>query len=205
MRKSDLTKVLKKTMLNVDYMLDVSIQEIGNVNLLKKEWVENTKDNTAYVYMKTESFEYADLIIRKIIGIGKKYGIVFTDKKDYLKNPESKGKYGLFLLAEPCLKSVGFGDVTVEIFITTPLLEKADEFNRVLNNLDENIICEIRSGENAKVLEQYERITKTDRLGEFERRLERKRRKEAQDRYLQGYKNGTPGPYQRRITYMPPW
>ena len=205
MRKSDLTKVLKKTMLNVDYMLDVSIQEIGNVNLLKKEWVENTKDNTAYVYMKTESFEYADLIIRKIIGIGKKYGLVFTDKKDYLKNPESKGKYGLFLLAEPCLKSVGFGDVTVEIFITTPLLEKADEFNRVLNNLDENIICEIRSGENAKVLEQYERITKTDRLGEFERRLERKRRKEAQDRYLQGYKNGTPGPYQRRITYMPPW
>lgn len=205
MRKSDLTKVLKKTMLNVDYMLDVSIQEIGNVNLLKKEWVENTKDNTAYVYMKTESFEYADLIIRKIIGIGKKYGIVFTDKKDYLKNPDSKGKYGLFLLAEPCLKSVGFGDVTVEIFITTPLLEKADEFNRVLNNLDENIICEIRSGENSKVLEQYERITKTDRLGEFERRLERKRRKEAQDRYLQGYKNGTPGPYQRRITYMPPW
>ena len=205
MRKSDLTKVLKKTMLNVDYMLDVSIQEIGNVNLLKKEWVENTKDNTAYVYMKTESFEYADLIIRKIIGIGKKYGIVFTDKKDYLKNPDSKGKYGLFLLAEPCLKSVGFGDVTVEIFITTPLLEKADEFNRVLNNLDENIICEIRSGENAKVLERYERITKTDRLGEFERRLERKRRKEAQDRYLQGYKNGTPGPYQRRITYMPPW
>lgn len=205
MRKSDLTKVLKKTMLNVDYMLDVSIQEIGNVNLLKKEWVENTKDNTAYVYMKTESFDYADLIIRKIIGIGKKYGIVFTDKKDYLKNPDSKGKYGLFLLAEPCLKSVGFGDVTVEIFITTPLLEKADEFNRVLNNLDENIICEIRSGENAKVLEQYERITKTDRLGEFERRLERKRRKEAQDRYLQGYKNGTPGPYQRRITYMPPW
>lgn len=205
MRKSDLTKVLKKTMLNVDYMLDVSIQEIGNVNLLKKEWVENTKDNTAYVYMKTESFEYADLIIRKIIGIGKKYGIVFTDKKDYLKNPDSKGKYGLFLLAEPCLKSVGFRDVTVEIFITTPLLEKADEFNRVLNNLDENIICEIRSGENAKVLEQYERITKTDRLGEFERRLERKRRKEAQDRYLQGYKNGTPGPYQRRITYMPPW
>ena len=205
MRKSDLTKVLKKTMLNVDYMLDVSIQEIGNVNLLKKEWVENTKDNTAYVYMKTESFEYADLIIRKIIGIGKKYGIVFTDKKDYLKNPDSKGKYGLFLLAEPCLKSVGFGDVTVEIFITTPLLEKADEFNRVLNNLDENITCEIRSGENAKVLEQYERITKTDRLGEFERRLERKRRKEAQDRYLQGYKNGTPGPYQRRITYMPPW
>lgn len=205
MRKSDLTKVLKKTMLNVDYMLDVSIQEIGNVNLLKKEWVENTKDNTAYVYMKTESFEYADLIIRKIIGIGKKYGIVFTDKKDYLKNPDSKGKYGLFLLAEPCLKSVGFEDVTVEIFITTPLLEKADEFNRVLNNLDENIICEIRSGENAKVLEQYERITKTDRLGEFERRLERKRRKEAQDRYLQGYKNGTPGPYQRRITYMPPW
>lgn len=179
MRKNDLTKVLKKTMLNVDYMLDVSIQEIGNVNLLKKEWVENTKDNTAYVYMKTESFEYADLIIRKIIGIGKKYGIVFTDKKDYLKNPDSKGKYGLFLLAEPCLKSVGFGDVTVEIFITTPLLEKADEFNRVLNNLDENIICEIRSGENAKVLEQYERITKTDRLGEFERRLERKRRKEA--------------------------
>ena len=205
MRKSDLIKILKKTMLNVDYMLDAAVQEIGNVNLLKKEWVENTKDNTAYVYMKTESFEYADLIIRKIIGIGKKYGIVFTDKKDYLKNPDSKGKYGLFLLAEPCLKSVGFGDVTVEIFITTPLLEKADEFNRVLNNLDENIICEIRSGENAKVLEQYERITKTDRLGEFERRLERKRRKEAQDRYLQGYKNGTPGPYQRRITYMPPW
>lgn len=205
MRKSDLTKVLKKTMLNVDYMLDVAIQEIGNVNLLKKEWVENTKDNTAYVYMKTESFEYADLIIRKIIGIGKKYGIVFTDKKDYLKNPDSKGKYGLFLLAEPDLKSVGFGDVTVEIFVTTPLLEKADEFNRVLNNLDENIICEIRNGEYAKILEQYERITKTDRLGEFERRLEQKRRKETQNRYLQGYKNGTPGPYQRRITYMPPW
>lgn len=205
MRKNDLTKVLKKTMLNVDYMLDVAIQELGNVNLLKKEWVENIKDNTAYVYMKTESFEYADLIIRKIIGIGKEYGVIFTDKKNYLKNPDSKGKYGLFLLAEPCLKSVVFGDVTVEIFITTPLLEKADEFNRVLNNLDENIICEIRSGENAKVLEQYERITKTDRLGEFERRLERKRRKEAQDRYLQGYKNGTPGLYQRRIIYMPPW
>ena len=46
MRKNDLTKVLKKTMLNVDYMLDVAIQEIGNVNLLKKEWVENIKDNT---------------------------------------------------------------------------------------------------------------------------------------------------------------
>ena len=205
MRKSDLAKVLKKTMLNVDYMLDTAIQEIGNVNLLKKEWVENTKDNKAYVYMKTESFEYADLTIRKTIDIGKKYGIVFTNKKDYLKNPDSKGKYGLFLLAEPDLKSVGFGDVTVEIFVTTPLLEKADEFNRVLNNLDENIICEIRNGEYAKILEQYERIAKTDRLGEFERRLEQKRRKETQDRYLQGYKNGTPGPYQRRITYMPPW
>lgn len=205
MRKSDLAIILKKTMLNVDYMLDAAIQEIGNVNLLKKEWIENTKDNTAYVYMKTESFEYADSIIRKTIDIGKKYGIVFTDKKDYLKNPDSKGKYGSFLLAEPDLKSVGFGDVTVEIFVTTPLLEKADEFNRVLNNLDENIICEIRNGEYAKILEQYERIAKTDRLGEFERRLERKRRKEAQDRYLQGYKNGTPGPYQRRITYMPPW
>lgn len=205
MRKSDLAKVLKKTILNVDYMLDTAIQEIGNVNLLKKEWVENTKDNTAYVYMKTESFEYADLTIRKTIDIGKKYGIVFTNKKDYLKNPDSKGKYGLFLLAEPDLKSVGFGDVTVEIFVTTPLLEKADEFNRVLNNLDENIICEIRNGEYAKILEQYERIAKTDRLGEFERRLEQKRRKETQDRYLQGYKNGTPGPYQRRITYMPPW
>lgn len=192
-------------MLNVDYMLDAAIQEIGNVNLLKKEWVENIKDNTAYVYMKTESFEHADLMIRKTIDIGKKYGIVFTDKKDYLKNPDSKGKYGLFLLAEPDLKSVGFGDVTVEIFVTTPLLEKADEFNRVLNNLDENIICEIRNGEYAKILEQYERIAKTDRLGEFERRLEQKRRKETQDRYLQGYKNGTPGPYQRRITYMPPW
>ena len=107
MRKSDLAKVLKKTMLNVDYMLDTAIQEIGNVNLLKKEWVENTKDNTAYVYMKTESFEYADLTIRKTIDIGKKYGIVFTNKKDYLKNPDSKGKYGLFLLAEPDLKSVG--------------------------------------------------------------------------------------------------
>lgn len=129
----------------------------------------------------------------------------FNNKKDYLKNPDSKGKYGLFLLAEPCLKSVGFGDVTVEIFITTPLLEKADEFNRVLNNLDENIICEIRNGEYAKILEQYERIAKTDRLGEFERRLEQKRRKETQDRYLQGYKNGTPGLYQRRIIYMPPW
>lgn len=205
MRKSDLAKVLKKTMLNVDYMLDTAIQEIGNVNLLKKEWVENTKDNTAYVYMKTESFEYADLTIRKTIDIGKKYGIVFTNKKDYLKNPDSKGKYGLFLLAEPDLKSVGFGDVTVEIFVTTPLLEKADEFNRVLNNLDENIICEIRNGEYAKILEQYERIAKTDRLGEFERRLEQKRRKETQDRYLQGYKNGTPGLYQRRIIYMPPW
>lgn len=205
MRKSDLIKILKKTMLKVDYMLDAAVQEIGNVNLLKKEWVENTKDNTAYVYMKTESFEYADLTIRKTIDIGKKYGIVFTNKKDYLKNPDSKGKYGLFLLAEPDLKSVGFGDVTVEIFVTTPLLEKADEFNRVLNNLDENIICEIRNGEYAKILEQYERIAKTDRLGEFERRLEQKRRKETQDRYLQGYKNGTPGPYQRRITYMPPW
>lgn len=205
MRKSDLAKILKKTMLNVDYMLDAAIQEIGNVNLLKKEWVENIKDNTAYVYMKTESFEYADLTIRKTIDIGKKYGIVFTDKKDYLKNPDSKGKYGLFLLAEPDLKSVGFGDVTVEIFVTTPLLEKADEFNRVLNNLDENIICEIRNGEYAKILEQYERIAKTDRLGEFERRLEKKRRKETQDRYLQGYKNGTPGLYQRRIIYMPPW
>lgn len=205
MRKSDLAIILKKTMLNVDYMLDAAIQEIGNVNLLKKEWIENTKDNTAYVYMKTESFEYADSIIRKTIDIGKKYGIVFTDKKDYLKNPDSKGKYGSFLLAEPDLKSVGFGDVTVEIFVTTPLLEKADEFNRVLNNLDENIICEIRNGEYAKILEQYERIAKTDRLGEFERRLEQKRRKETQDRYLQGYKNGTPGPYQRRITYMPPW
>lgn len=205
MRKNDLTKVLKKTMLNVDYMIDVAIQELGNVNLLKKEWVENIKDNTAYVYMKTESFEYADLIIRKIIGIGKEYGVIFTDKKNYLKNPDSKGKYGLFLLAEPCLKSVDFGDVTVEIFVTTPLLEKADEFNRVLNNLDENIICEIKNGEYAKILEQYERIAKTDRLGEFERRLEQKRRKETQDRYLQGYKNGTPGPYQRRITYMPPW
>lgn len=205
MRKNDLTKVLKKTMLNVDYMLDVAIQELENVNLLKKEWIENIKDNTAYVYMKTESFEYADLIIRKIIGIGKEYGVIFTDKKNYLKNPDSKGKYGLFLPAEPCLKSVGFGDVTVEIFITTPLLEKADEFNRVLNNLDENIICEIRNGEYAKILEQYERIAKTDRLGEFERRLEQKRRKETQDRYLQGYKNGTPGLYQRRIIYMPPW
>lgn len=41
MRKSDLAKVLKKTVLNVDYMLDTAIQEIGNVNLLKKEWVEN--------------------------------------------------------------------------------------------------------------------------------------------------------------------
>lgn len=205
MRKNDLTKVLKKTMLNVDYMLDVAIQELENVNLLKKEWIENIKDNTAYVYMKTEAFEYADLIIRKIIGIGKEYGVIFTDKKNYLKNPDSKGKYGLFLLAEPCLKSVGFGDITVEIFITTPLLEKADEFNRVLNNLDENIICEIRNGEYAKILEQYERIAKTDRLGEFERRLEQKRRKETQDRYLQGYKNGTPGLYQRRIIYMPPW
>ena len=205
MIKNDLAKVLKKTMLNVDYMLAAAIQEIGNVNLLKKEWTENIKDNTAYVYIKTESFEHADLIIRKTIDIGKKYGIVFTNKKDYLKNPDSKGKYGLFLLAEPDLKSVGFGDVTVEIFITTPLLEKADEFNRVLNNLDENIICEIRNGENAKILEQYERIAKTDRLGEFERKLERKRRKEAQDRYLQGYKNGTPGQYQRKIIYMPPW
>ena len=205
MRKNDLTKVLKKTMLNVDYMLDVAIQELENVNLLKKEWIENIKDNTAYVYMKTESFEYADLIIRKIIGIGKEYGVIFTDKKDYLKNPDSKGKYGLFLMAEPGLKSVDFGDVTVKIFITTPLLEKADEFNHVLNNLDENTICEIRHGKNAKILERYERIAKTDRLGEFERRLEQKRRKETQDRYLQGYKNGTPGPYQRRITYMPPW
>ena len=205
MRKSDLTKILKKTMLNVDYMLDVAIQEIGNVNLLKKECVENIKDNTAYVYIKTESFEHADLIIRKIIGIGKEYGVIFTDKKDYLKNPDNKGKYGLFLMAEPGLKSVGFGDVTVKIFITTPLLEKADEFNHVLNNLDENTICEIRHGKNAKILERYERIAKPDRLGEFEQRLERKRRKETQDRYLQGYKNGTPGPYQRRITYMPPW
>lgn len=37
MRKNDLTKVLKKTMLNVDYMLDVAIQELENVNLLKKD------------------------------------------------------------------------------------------------------------------------------------------------------------------------
>lgn len=50
-------------MLKVDYMLDAAVQEIGNVNLLKKEWIENIKDNTAYVYMKTEPFEYADLII----------------------------------------------------------------------------------------------------------------------------------------------
>lgn len=71
MRKSDLAKVLKKTMLNVDYMLDTAIQEIGNVNLLKKEWVENIKDNTACVYIKTESFEHADFIIRKTIDIGK--------------------------------------------------------------------------------------------------------------------------------------
>ncbi|MFR0897879.1 MAG: hypothetical protein ACLSG4_00065 [Anaerobutyricum sp.] len=154
---------------------------------------------------KPASLDAGSSLIRKIIGIGKEYGVIFTDKKNYLKNPDSKGKYGLFLLAEPCLKSVGFGDVTVEIFITTPLLEKADEFNRVLNNLDENIICEIRNGEYAKILEQYERIAKTDRLGEFERRLEQKRRKETQDRYLQGYKNGTPGLYQRRIIYMPPW
>ena len=49
MRKNDLTKVLKKTMLNVDYMIDVAIQELGNVNLLKKELVENIKDNTSYV------------------------------------------------------------------------------------------------------------------------------------------------------------
>ena len=41
MRKSDLTKILKKTMLNVDYMLDVVVQEIENMNLLKKEWTEN--------------------------------------------------------------------------------------------------------------------------------------------------------------------
>ena len=39
MRKSDLIKILKKTMLKVDYMLDAAVQEIGNVNLLKKEWV----------------------------------------------------------------------------------------------------------------------------------------------------------------------
>lgn len=71
MRKNDLTKVLKKTMLNVDYMLDVAIQELENVNLLKKEWIENIKDNTAYVYIKTESFEHADFIIRKTIDIGK--------------------------------------------------------------------------------------------------------------------------------------
>ena len=51
MRKSDLIKILKKTMLNVDYMLDAAVQEIGNVNLLKKEWTENIKDNTAYVYL----------------------------------------------------------------------------------------------------------------------------------------------------------
>ena len=206
MRKSDLTKILKKTMLNVDYVLDAAIQEIGNVNLLKKEWAENIKDNTACVYIKTESFKNADLIIRKTIDIGKKYGIIFTDKKDYLKKPDSKGRYGLFLLAEPDLKSVRFGDVTIEIFITTPLLEKADEFNRVLNNLDENTIYEIKHGENAKILKQYEKIAKTDRLGEFERKLERKQRKEAQDSYLQEYKNGTPGPHhQRRIIYMPPW
>ena len=48
---------------SVNHMLDVAIQELENVNLLKKEWIENIKDNTAYVYMKTEPFEYADLII----------------------------------------------------------------------------------------------------------------------------------------------
>ena len=36
MRKNDLTKILKKTMLNVHYMLYAAIQEIGNENLLKK-------------------------------------------------------------------------------------------------------------------------------------------------------------------------
>ena len=36
MRKSDLAKILKKTMLNVDYVLDAAIKEIGNVNLLQK-------------------------------------------------------------------------------------------------------------------------------------------------------------------------
>ena len=96
MRKSDLAKILKKTMLNVDYVLDAAIKEIGNVNLLKKEWVENIKDNTAYVYMKTESFEYADLIIRKIIGIGKEYGVIFTDKKNYLKIRIVKGNMVYF-------------------------------------------------------------------------------------------------------------
>ena len=50
MRKSDLIKILKKTMLKVDYMLDAAVQEIGNVNLLKKEWVENIKDNTCLLY-----------------------------------------------------------------------------------------------------------------------------------------------------------
>ena len=36
MRKSDLTKILKKTMLNVDYVFDAAVQEIENMNLLKK-------------------------------------------------------------------------------------------------------------------------------------------------------------------------
>lgn len=48
MRKNDLTKILKKTMLNVDYMLDAAIQEIGNVNLLKKEWVVQENGELAY-------------------------------------------------------------------------------------------------------------------------------------------------------------
>ena len=201
MRKSDLTKILKKTMLNVNYMLDMAIQDIENVNLLKKEWTENIKDNTTCVTVETESFENADLIIRKTIGIGKEYGVIFTDKKDYLKNPDSKGKYGLFLLAEPELESVDFGDVTVEIFVTTPILEKADEFNKILNNLDEEIIWKIGHGENMKILEEYERIAGTDRLGKFEQ----KQIKEAQDRYLQEYRKNAPSPNYREITYRPPW
>ena len=153
MRKSDLTKILKKTMLNVDYMLDMAIQEIGNVNLLKKEWTENIKDNTACIYIKTESFENVNAIIQKIICINKKeYETIFTDRREFLRRSDKKGRYGLHLLAEPDLKSIGFGDVTVEIFISTPILEKADELNAILNNLEEKGMSEKRHGESGKIL-----------------------------------------------------
>lgn len=203
MRKSDLTKILKKTMLNVDYMLDMAIQEIGNVNLLKKEWTENIKDNTACIYIKTESFENVNAIIQKIICINKKeYETIFTDRREFLRRSDKKGRYGLHLLAEPDLKSIGFGDVTVEIFISTPILEKADELNAILNNLEEKGMSEKRHGESGKILKEYERIVETDRLGAFERKLE----KQAQDRYLEDYKKGSPGPCSgTKMIYMAPW
>lgn len=56
MRKSDLTKILKKTMLNVDYMLDVAIQEIGNVNLLKKRMGRKHKRQYSMCIYKNRVF-----------------------------------------------------------------------------------------------------------------------------------------------------